>query len=70
MSVYLSECKCGGILPEPKIVGGKFASPHSIPFQVGLMSEGEKIPKCGGSLISPNFILTGENLKLSSISTL
>jgi secreted trypsin-like serine protease len=45
--------------PVPRIIGGREASPHSIPFQAFLevysSSEGWY---CGGSLISENYVLT------------
>ena len=41
-----------------RIVGGSVVSPHSIPFQVGLTTTGGTSPFCGGSLISPNYVLT------------
>jgi len=49
-------CKCK--IPD-RIVGGTVAVPNSIPFQVGLTSapSGTR-PYCGGSLISPNYVLT------------
>ncbi|XP_053181486.1 granzyme A-like [Scomber japonicus] len=38
-----------------EIIGGQQVSPHSMPFMALL--EG-KIPSCGGTLISPNWVLT------------
>jgi secreted trypsin-like serine protease len=53
-------CKCGGPYPYPfpnnRIIGGREVSPHSIPFQVALYYNGTFF--CGGSLISPNYVLT------------
>ena len=51
---------CGGPFENhPRIVGGQPIPPHSIPFQVGIVRAqiGSK-PFCGGSLISPTFVLT------------
>jgi hypothetical protein len=51
---------CGGPYKiNTRIVGGQPVTPHSIPFQVGLVRArvGSK-PFCGGSLISPTFVLT------------
>jgi secreted trypsin-like serine protease len=49
-------CKCR--VPE-RIVGGTAAVAHSIPFQVGIITAPSgKVPFCGGTLISPNFVLT------------
>lgn len=41
-----------------KVVGGEEALPHSIPFQVRLLIESFETFQCGGSLISPNYVLT------------
>ena len=42
-----------------KIVGGKEAQPHSINYQVGLrVSSSQGAAQCGGSLISPGYVLT------------
>ena len=41
-----------------RIVGGSVVSAHNIPFQVGLTTSQGTSPFCGGSLISPNFVLT------------
>ncbi len=49
-------CKCGGLIPQKRVENGIVVEPHSIPFQVKLRTPSEI---CGGSLISPNFVLTG-----------
>jgi hypothetical protein len=60
----IPECRgysCGGSYKtSQKIVGGYIADPHSVPFQVGLVKSrpGLVKPFCGGSLISPNYVIT------------
>ncbi|XP_044265431.1 chymotrypsin-like [Tribolium madens] len=45
--------------PSPKIIGGQEAIPHSIPYQTFLEVYAESEGwYCGGSLISPNYVLT------------
>ncbi|KAJ8918113.1 hypothetical protein NQ315_011570 [Exocentrus adspersus] len=39
-----------------RIIGGREAQPHSRPYQVALIVNGESF--CSGSLISPNYVLT------------
>ena len=39
-------------------MGGQIVQPHSLPYQVGLTIAGGTVPFCGGSLISPNYVLT------------
>jgi len=60
----LTDCKCGGPYPNNKIVKGHVVMPHSIPYQVGLISKMKagKLIYCGGSLISPNYVVTGHFL--------
>ena len=42
-----------------RIVGGKEAQPHSINYQVVLkVSSSQGAVQCGGSLISPSYVLT------------
>jgi len=41
-----------------RIVGGSVVAPHIIPYQVGLTTIQGTSPFCGGSLISPNYVLT------------
>ena len=53
-------CKCGGPylypFPNSRIIGGFEVPIHSIPFQVALYQNGGF--NCGGSLISPSYVLT------------
>jgi secreted trypsin-like serine protease len=57
-------CQCGGpySIPFPynRIIGGSEVPPHSLPFQVfiDLTGRTDGITICGGSLISPNYVLT------------
>jgi hypothetical protein len=45
--------------PVPRIIGGREATPHSIPFQVYIeMYSADDGWYCGGSLISETYILT------------
>ena len=49
----------GAYVAVKKVVGGEEAMPHSIPFQVRLeIKTNMKTFQCGGSLISPNYVLT------------
>ena len=41
-----------------RIVGGKEATPFSVPWQVGLVRKGQMDPFCGGTLISPTHVMT------------
>ncbi len=43
---------------DTKVVGGFNAPKGSIPHQVGLWENGGSAPFCGGTLISPRFVLT------------
>jgi hypothetical protein len=57
-------CKCGGLVPTKRIEKGFVVQPHSIPFQARLRPAMFLVDEdvgafCGGSLISPNFVLTG-----------
>ncbi|KAJ8912542.1 hypothetical protein NQ315_006613 [Exocentrus adspersus] len=46
-------------IPSPRITGGQEATPNSIPYQVGLfISVSGGTAFCGGSLISPQTVLT------------
>lgn len=43
----------------PRIVGGQEAVPHAYPYQVGIyVTFVGKKDFCGGSLVSPNYVLT------------
>ena len=64
MSLFLGNCQCGGpfnvSFPYSRIINGFEVPPHSLPFQVFLsafISE-TQTGDCGGSLISPRFVLT------------
>jgi secreted trypsin-like serine protease len=58
MHNFVATCKCGGPFSSSRIVGGAVVPRHSLPFQVGLTTASGTIPFCGGSLISPNYVLT------------
>ena len=45
-------------IPEKFVVGGVEAIPNSIPWQVALVHQGERIPKCGGTIICEKFVMT------------
>ena len=55
-------CKCGKLTASKRIIEGEEVRPHSIPFQVALylMLDDGKFLFCGGSLISPRFVVTGK----------
>ena len=46
-----------GVVPN-RIVGGSEVVPHSIPWQVGLVSIGYRTPFCGGTLIGSRHVLS------------
>lgn len=55
------------LLEEPiiKIVGGHQAEPGQFPYQVGMYIQMDsKEVFCGGSLISPNYVLTAAHCTL------
>lgn len=52
--------------PSPQIVGGTVTTPYSRPYQVALLLNGRQ--GCGGTLISPNWVLTAAHC-LDSAST-
>ena len=61
--VYVSlnegTCGCGGPFTSSRIVGGAEVTPHSFPYQVALSASPTTTNLfCGGSLISPNYVLT------------
>ena len=46
------------VVSNSRIVGGNEAGPYSIPWQVAITVPGHFIPGCGGTLISPNHVLS------------
>lgn len=52
----ITDVPCG-IIPH-RIVGGSEATPHSIPWQVGLVLLGGSSPFCGGTLIGSRHVLS------------
>jgi secreted trypsin-like serine protease len=62
---YNCECK-----DPSRIIGGTVAVPHSVPFQVGITSAPTgRTPYCGGSLISPNYVLTAAHCTVNQIAS-
>merc|ERR1719411_2366097 len=51
-------CKCGQANTADRIVGGAATEQNEYPWQVGLVSAGGSHPWCGGTLISPQHVLT------------
>lgn len=52
-------CECGVANPSSnRIVNGQATAPNEFPWQVALVLPGEFQPRCGGTIISPNWILT------------
>ena len=60
-------CQCGGPFPSPfsapRIIGGQVVAQNSIPYQVALVRTTGSL-FCGGSLISPNYVLTAAHCVL------
>ena len=54
----LDSFACGVADVAGRIVGGGEADPNSIPWQVGLVSNGGSNTFCGGTIITPYHILT------------
>jgi hypothetical protein len=63
--------KCGGPysypFPNNRIIGGFEVPIHSIPFQVALYQNGGF--NCGGSLISPSYVLTAAHCIIFGATT-
>ena len=53
-----SSCSCGLANTADRIVGGEESEVGEFPWQVGLVSAGSRHPWCGGTLISPQHVLT------------
>merc|ERR1719510_1386903 len=53
-----SSCSCGLANTANRIVGGEETEAHEYPWQVGLVSKKGSHPWCGGTLISPQHVLT------------
>uniref|UniRef100_A0AB38ZEJ0 Venom S1 protease 16 n=1 Tax=Oncocephalus sp. TaxID=2944721 RepID=A0AB38ZEJ0_9HEMI len=52
-------CKCGWRNKSPgRIVGGSETGPNEYPFAVLIMLKRRQFPFCGGSIITPNHVLT------------
>lgn len=46
-------------VPDERIIGGEEAQPHAYPYQVGLYCQRIELTYfCGGSLVSPNYVLS------------
>lgn len=57
LSLVALAAGCGKqYFPSSRVIGGSNAKPNSWPWQIVLLSSGR--PGCGGSIISPNWIVT------------
>ncbi|KAJ8916593.1 hypothetical protein NQ315_000237 [Exocentrus adspersus] len=57
--VHPTLAKSNDDLINGRIIGGKEAEPHAYPYQVGLYCHGATDTHfCGGSFVSPNYVLT------------
>ena len=56
MKFFALSTACG--VKPSSIVGGSEVTPHSIPWQVGLVRSGSSRPFCGGILLSSRHVLT------------
>ena len=51
-------CNCGIANRVERIVGGENTEANEYPWQIGIVSAGEKRPWCGGSILTRTHILT------------
>ena len=65
----LDSFACGVADVAGRIVGGGEADPNSIPWQVGLVSNGGSNTFCGGTIITPYHILTAAHCPLGTLGT-
>ena len=69
LHLILDSFACGVADVAGRIVGGGEADPNSIPWQVGLVSNGGSNTFCGGTIITPYHILTAAHCTSGTGST-